>query len=362
MIVGADSGEAAPALVDAIHRDRLASWVEAADAPASVIAAARSACETIRADNAHECDRLTGLLGARGVSVTAISASSQRHTVVIEVAPGDAERAATVVREAGYRSPRVWARGAASSLRRTGDVEILTRAGDASGVVQVRWRAPRAAGRSRRRRLFAPTAADWDVVELPVRLWWAYALVRPLRLVAERVGLRSTDHAALEPHLSTPASLIEPLLEFAQVGIDDVVFDFGCGDGRFVVTAAAATGCRAIGVEQSAELIAEAAERAHVAGVADRIRLVAGDAAAADLSEVTAVVLFLPMVVAARVVPELLSQLSPGARVVLHEQTPLASTILSPDAVAAVVAADAVTVAHRWVVPPAADAPLVTAP
>jgi precorrin-6B methylase 2 len=183
---------------------------------------------------------------------------------------------------------------------------------------------------------------------LPGRLWWGYSIVRPIRLFAERLGLRSSDHSALEPLLVTPRSLIEALLDVASVGADDVLFDFGSGDGRFVVTAATARGCRAIGVEQSSELCAVARERATAAGVADRVSIVNADAAEVDLSEVTVVVLFLPMGVAARVVPDLLTRLSPGARIVLHEQNALAAGIPRPDTVHAVIVDDAVTVAHRW--------------
>ncbi len=356
-----DSGElaaVASAVIDAIHRDRLSTWAgvnaDSAGSAGPIAMSVRIACGAISGANERERDRLVGVLGATGVAVADTSVSDQRHTVGIHVAPDDAARAAEAIRNAGYRSSRVWTGGAAASQRRTGEFEILTRDGAATTVVQLRWRALRSGDRSgsRRRmdRVFAPTAADWDAVDLPTRWWWGYSVVRPLRVMAERVGLRSNDHGALEPFLSTPDSLIEPLLDFASVGVDDVVFDFGCGDGRFVVTAAAATGCRALGVEQSAELSAAAIDRATTEGVAARVRIVNGDATTIDLSAVTVVVLFLPMGVAARVVPDLLARLSPGARIVLHEQTPLASTIPPPDSVAAVIADDAVTVAHRWLV------------
>jgi 16S rRNA A1518/A1519 N6-dimethyltransferase RsmA/KsgA/DIM1 with predicted DNA glycosylase/AP lyase activity len=196
--------------------------------------------------------------------------------------------------------------------------------------------------------VFGPTPADWDAVDLPESFWWVYPLIRPVRLAAERLGVRSSDHSALEPFLATPSGLIEALLDVATVGRDDVVFDFGCGDGRFVVAAALARGCRSIGVEQSPELCAAAVERAAGAEVGDRVRIVNDDAANIDLSEVTVVVLFLPMVVASRVVPDLLARLPRGARIVLHEQTALAPNLPAPDDVLAVVVDDAVTVAHRW--------------
>lgn len=354
MIIGPDAPELRSELVDAIHRDRLCSWAETAASPTQpdderrrAAAVARAACQQIRNLNEHERDRLVQLLRDAAIAVTGASVSDQRHTVRIEVSPDDASQAADVLRSVGYRSSRSWTRGALESSRRLADSQLLTRDGTATAVVQLRWRRRR---RGRLLRLFGPTPADWDMVGLPTRLWWAYSLVRPVRLLAERLGVRSSDHAALEPFLVTPRSLIEPLLDVASVQADDVVFDFGSGDGRFVVAAAVARGCRSIGVEQSRELCSVAVERASEAGVAERVRIVNDDAAALDLAEVTVVVLFLPMVVAERVVPDLLTRLSPGARIVLHEQTALGAAIPRPDTVHAVVVDDAVTVAHRWLV------------
>ena len=350
MIIGPDDHDLRSALVDAIHRDRLSTWADEAvesrsGHQARVGDVVRATCDQIAASNEAERGRLIELLSAIGVPVAATSVSNQRHTVRVDVAPVDAPAAVAVLRDAGFRTSRTWTAGARESWWRTGDSQTLTRDGDATTVVQLRWRQRR---RSRLQQVFGPTPADWDIVSLPTWLWWAYSIVRPVRLFVERLGLRSADHSALEPFLVTPTSLIGSLLDVASVGADDVVFDFGSGDGRFVVGAVTARGCRSIGVEQSPELCAVATERAVDAGVADRVRIVNGDAAEVDVSEVTVVVLFLPMVVAARVVPELLEQLSPGARIVLHEQSPLADDVPVPDAVSVVIVGDAVTVANRW--------------
>lgn len=352
VIVGPDAPELRTELVDAIHRDRLVAWADryatadpSDDRRAQAVAAVLTTCRRIRAANEAERDRIEGMLGDAGVPVARTWVSDQRHAVRIEVSPSDAPRAAVELQRAGFRSSRSWTAGALESMQRSADVQVFTRDGAVTTAVELRWRARR---RGRLHRLFGPTPADWDAIALPKRLWWAYSIVRPARLVAERLGIRSADHSALEPFLVTPHSLISALLDVASVGADDVVFDFGSGDGRFVVDAAATRGCRSVGVEQSVELCAVAVERAGAAGVADRVSIVNADAADVDVSEVTVVVLFLPMVVAARVVPDLRARLSPGARIVLHEQSPLARTIPAPDTVSVLIGDDAVTVAHRW--------------
>lgn len=352
MIVGPDAPELRTELVEAIHRDQLASWADrhatadpSDEQRARAVAAVLTTSQRIRTANEAERDRIEAMLGDAGVPVAHTWVSDQRHAVRIEVSPSDAPEAAVELQRVGFRSIRSWTAGALESLQRTADVQVFTRDGAASTVVELRWRERR---RGRLHRLLGPTPADWDAITLPTRLWWGYSIVRPIRLLAERLGIRSTDHAELEPFLVTPHSLIGSLLDVASVGADDVAFDFGSGDGRFVVDAARVRGCRAVGVEQSADLCAVAVERAAAAGVADRVRIVNADAADVDVSEVTVVVLFLPMVVAARVVPDLRERLSPGARIVLHEQSPLAGSIPAPDSVSALICDDAVTVAHRW--------------
>jgi hypothetical protein len=353
VIIGPTDPELGSELVDAIHSDRLSVWAEGVgqdtsdtlDERARTAAVVRATCHRIRSANEDERDRVVRALHDADTAVIATSVSGQRHSVTVTVRPDDVIRTLDVLHALGYRSSRSWSRGAWESFRRFGDSQVLTRDGSVS--VRVRWGSGR---RGRLRRLVVPTAADWDLVDLPVWLWWAYSGVRPVRLAAERLGVRSRDHSMLEPFLVTPPALVEQLLDVASVGPDDVLFDHGCGDGRLVVSAASIRGCRSIGVEQSAELCALARKRAAASGVVDRVRIVHGDAATVDLAEVTVVVLFLPMVVAARVVPDLMTRLSPGARIVLHEQSRLGGGIPRPDSTVAVVADDAVTVAHRWVV------------
>jgi len=354
VIHGSENPELRDELVAAIQSDTLSTWADRAIASARpdsdsgrVAASVHSTCATIRASNERERDRLVEELNEASIGVAAVAMSHQRHTLTIDVAVADAPRALSVLLGRGYRVSRSWTGGARASFWRVADAQLLTRDGAATTVVRLRWRQR---SRSRLHRVFGPTSADWDVVDLPESLWWVYPAIRPARLAAERLGLRSSDHSALEPFLVTPHGLVGALLDVASVGRDDVVFDFGCGDGRFVVAAAEARGCRSIGVEQSPELWAAAVERAATAEVADRVRIVNDDAARMDLSEVTVVVLFLPMVVASRVVPDLLVRLPQGARIVLHEQTALAPGVPAPDDVFAVVVDDAVTVAHRWVV------------
>ncbi len=187
------------------------------------------------------------------------------------------------------------------------------------------------------------------MVELPSWAGWGYPAVRAARLVMERTGLRRRHESTLGPFLSTPASLLEPLLEVADPGPDDVVVDLGCGDGRLVVAAASAFGCRSVGVESSETLARKAEASAAAAGLGSLVEIVHGDARDADLTTASVVFAFLPTDVLAELLPGLVANLPAGGRLVAHEQNRLlATTRPLPDHSEVVVSGDALTVAHRW--------------
>jgi SAM-dependent methyltransferase len=120
------------------------------------------------------------------------------------------------------------------------------------------------------------------------------------------------------PFVSTPYEVVEAMLKLAQVGPNDVVYDLGCGDGRFVIAAAREFGARGVGVDIDPARIAEANAAAQDEGVADRVRFVQQDLFTVDLSPATVVTLFLLPELNDRLAPTLKRELRPGARVVSH--------------------------------------------
>jgi SAM-dependent methyltransferase len=344
-------------LVEAIHRGRLhevATTIR--DDPARpALERARAAeavtvCEQIGWACEQDRDRIVTLLRAAGCHVDAVAPPGprQHHTVELRVDDYEAaHRAASVLAGHGFEPWQQWTRGAARSARRFADELVVGATGDVTTVVRFPWGA--GARRSRLARVFTPTSGDWSLIDLPGWSWPAYSLIRPARLVLERVGALGRHDDSLGPFLSTPRSLIGPLLAFAGVTADDRLLDVGCGDGRVVVAAAEQTGCRAVGVERSADLVERARRRATDAGVSGLVDIVHGDGRAADLAEATVVFMFLSMRVVADLVPTTLHQLRPGSRLVIHEQTRLPHSMdPTPDESAAVIADGAVTVAHRW--------------
>ncbi len=344
-------------LVEAIHRgnlhavssairdDRSASAADRARA-----GAAAAVCEEIGRSCEAERDRIGALLRAEGcdIGVGGPIGPQQHHTIQVTVADyASAKHAADILSRDGFEPWQRWTGGAERSARRFAHELVVGATADVTTVVRFRW--GRSTPASRLRRVFTPTAGDWNLIDLPTWLWPAYSLVRPARLALERLGVVGRHDDSLGPFLSTPEALIAPLLAFAAATRSDILLDIGCGDGRVVVGAAEQIGCRAVGVERSADLVERARQRATVGGVAGLVEIVQGDGRAADLADASVVFMFLSMRVIADLVPVTLDQLRPGARLVVHEQTRLlASMHPRPDESTAVIAEGAVTVAHRW--------------
>ena len=120
------------------------------------------------------------------------------------------------------------------------------------------------------------------------------------------------------PFVSTPHEVVEAMLKLAQVGPNDVVYDLGCGDGRFVIAAAKEFGARGVGIDIDPARIAEARAAAQSEGVAERVRFLQQDLFTVDLSPASVVTLFLLPELNDRLAPKLKRELRPGARVVSH--------------------------------------------
>jgi len=122
----------------------------------------------------------------------------------------------------------------------------------------------------------------------------------------------------LAPFVSTPLAVAEKMLELAQVGEDDVVYDLGCGDGRIVILAAQKFGARGVGIDFNPKRIEESLQGALEAGVEDRTEFRLGDVLKADFSDATVVTVYLLTRSNKRLRPLFEEQLRPGTLVVTH--------------------------------------------
>jgi len=116
----------------------------------------------------------------------------------------------------------------------------------------------------------------------------------------------------------TPQDVVEEMLEMAKVTKDDIVYDLGCGDGRFVITAAKKFGARGVGIDIDPKRVQESRENSIEAGVTDRVKIIEDDLFKTNISEATVITLYLLQDLNLKLRPKLFRELKPGSRVVSY--------------------------------------------
>jgi SAM-dependent methyltransferase len=146
------------------------------------------------------------------------------------------------------------------------------------------------------------------------RGFWAFVSVASIAsLLGTACGLKRFPDVHFE---STPQYVVEEMLEVAKVTKEDTVYDLGCGDGRFVITAAKRFGARGVGIDIDPARVQESHQKAIEAGVADRVRFIEDDLFTTHIGEATVITLYLLQELNLKLRPRLLHELKPGSRVV----------------------------------------------
>ncbi len=118
-------------------------------------------------------------------------------------------------------------------------------------------------------------------------------------------------------YVPTPQAVVDKMLELAEVGKNDVIYDLGSGDGRIPITAAQKFGTRGVGIDIDPERIKEANANAEKAGVTDKVKFLQQDLFTTDFSKATVVTLYLLPELNVKLRPQLF-KLKPGTRIVSH--------------------------------------------
>lgn len=116
-------------------------------------------------------------------------------------------------------------------------------------------------------------------------------------------------------------SKVHKMLDMAEVGPDDLLYDLGCGDGRMIVTAARHYGARAVGIEIDPLRYLWCQTLVTILGLRDRIRVVYGDFNAQDLSAADVVTCYLLQRTNEQLEEKFKRELRPSTRVLSHDFT-----------------------------------------
>ncbi len=121
------------------------------------------------------------------------------------------------------------------------------------------------------------------------------------------------------PFVVSPDAVVERMLYLAQPKAGERLVDLGSGDGRIVIEAAQRFGARGLGVEIDPRLVELARENARRAGVEALATFEVRDLFETDLRGVSVVTMYLLPEVNLKLLPRLIDQLKPGARIVSHD-------------------------------------------
>lgn len=113
----------------------------------------------------------------------------------------------------------------------------------------------------------------------------------------------------------TPPEVVVEMLSKMGLTSDSKLFDLGCGDGRFLLTAASYYGTQGFGVDLNPESVRLARRNAELNSVSSLVTIFEGDIREFDASEATHVAMYLYPELMSAVVPNL----SPGTVVASYQ-------------------------------------------
>ncbi len=174
---------------------------------------------------------------------------------------------------------------------------------------------------ARERNFTCRLTACWEPNEYTRILRNSVVFFRPGSELQIRTGGPSEEtDSVLISYIPTPPEIVDAMLELAEVGEKDIVYDLGCGDGRIVFAAVRKFGVqRAVGIDIDTDLIEACRESARSGGFEDRVEFYNSDVLdIADLSAASVVTVYMGEMLNPRLVPLLRNTLRPGSRIVSH--------------------------------------------
>lgn len=147
----------------------------------------------------------------------------------------------------------------------------------------------------------------------------SFAIAFPLLLATlpaiaqERVG------ESLAPFVPSPQTVVDRMLEAADLKPGETVYDLGAGDGRILITAAEKFHAKGVGVEISPRLAKMAEDQVRRMGLSSRIQIIQGDLLSVDVAPADVVTIYLLTSSNERLRPKFEKCLKRGARVVSHD-------------------------------------------
>ena len=161
-----------------------------------------------------------------------------------------------------------------------------------------------------------------------VPLAWVLLII----LIAGIISITWTDFVGA-PYVATPRRTARRMLELAEVGPEDVVYDLGSGDGRLLWLAAQEFGARAVGIEIDPFRYAWTKLLIRVKGLENQVEVRRENFFQTDLRPASVVTAYLLRDTNRKLADKLENELPPQARVVSRKYIFPEWTLIAEDPV-----------------------------
>ena len=116
-------------------------------------------------------------------------------------------------------------------------------------------------------------------------------------------GFHWIEGDSLAPPCQAEMDIVENILDFAQLSVDSVLYDLGCGDGRICILGSQVYGCKSTGVEIEESLLKKFRSNVEKQKVGHLVTVEEGDLRELNLRGATHIILYL--------LPESIEELTP---------------------------------------------------
>jgi len=141
-----------------------------------------------------------------------------------------------------------------------------------------------------------------------------YMASSPSQLPKRRQFCYDWGRGFVSPYLPTKQELVTEILDALQLSPQDVIFDLGCGDGRFINTAVQRFCSRGVGIDLDGKLLETAWQNAQQAGLDKKVEFREEDLLTVNLEEATVIIVYL--------LPEALTKIGPKLHSFLSVPSP----------------------------------------
>jgi len=139
------------------------------------------------------------------------------------------------------------------------------------------------------------------------------------------------SHVKGAPWIPTRMKKVREMLKWTDLQSDEILYDLGCGDGRFTIAAARKYHAKAVGIEINVIFYLWCQFLITILGLRKRVKIIYGDFFKLDLSDADVLICYLLQETNDKLEEKLIQELKPTARVVSNSFMFLRLKVINED-------------------------------